>query len=57
LQHAAHSKKFDNHCHALAIYFMFYNWIRRHATVKTTPAIAAGLTDKVMTWEEVIALG
>lgn len=52
----AHSKKFDNHCHALAIYFMFYNWIRKHATVKTTPAIAAGLTDKPMTWEDVVAL-
>lgn len=53
----AHSKKFDNHCHALAIYFMFYNWIRPHASLnKTSPAMAAGLTDRLMTWDEVIAL-
>jgi hypothetical protein len=40
----AFSKKFENHCHALALYFFSYNWIRRHKTLGTTPAIAAGLT-------------
>jgi len=52
----AFSKKFDNHCHALALYFTSYNWIRIHKTLRVTPAMAAGLTDKLMTWEDVVAL-
>jgi IS1 family transposase len=52
----AFSKKVDNHCHALALYFLSYNWIRIHKTLKVTPAMAAGLTDKLMSWEEVVAL-
>jgi IS1 family transposase len=38
----AFSKKFENHCHALAHYFMFYNWVRIHKTLRVTPAMAAG---------------
>jgi IS1 family transposase len=52
----AFSKKFDNHCHALALYFTSYNWIRIHKTLRVTPAMAAGLTDKLMTWEDVVVL-
>ncbi len=43
------SKKFDNHCHALALYFMYYNFVRVHKTLKCSPAMAAGVTDKL--WE------
>ncbi len=50
------SKKFENHCHALAIYFVWYNWIRIHATLRVTPAMAAGLTDKLMDWAEVVQM-
>jgi IS1 family transposase len=39
----AFSKKFENHCHALALYFFWYNWVRNHKTLGVTPAIAAGL--------------
>ncbi len=39
----AFSKKFENHCHALALYFFWYNWIRPHKTLGVTPAMAAGL--------------
>jgi hypothetical protein len=49
-------KKFDNHLHALALYFVSYNWIRIHKALKVTPAMAAGLTDKLMSWEDVVAL-
>ena len=52
----AFSKKFDNHLHALALYFVSYNWIRIHKALRVTPAMAAGLTDKLMSWEDVIAL-
>jgi hypothetical protein len=50
------SKKFENHCHALAIYFTWYNWIRIHKTLKVTPAMAAGLTDKLMDWADVVQM-
>jgi IS1 family transposase len=53
----AFSKKLDNHIHALALYFMSYNWIRIHKTLRVTPAMAAGLiTDKLMSWEDVVTL-
>jgi hypothetical protein len=50
------SKKFENHCHALALYFVFYNWVRIHKTLRVTPAMAAGLTDKLMDWSDVVAM-
>ncbi len=52
----AFSKKYENHCHALALYFVFYNFIRKHATLKTTPAVAAGLVDEVYTMEMIVDL-
>jgi len=52
----AFSKKFENHCHALALYFMWYNWIRKHKAHGTTPAVAAGITDKALTMADVAVL-
>jgi len=52
----AFSKKFENHCHALALYFVWYNWCRLHKAHKITPAMAAGLTDTVMDMSDVVAL-
>jgi IS1 family transposase/transposase-like protein len=42
----AHSKKLVNHQAALALWFAYYNYCRVHMTLKTTPAVAAGLADK-----------
>ena len=42
----AFSKKLANHVHAIALWTVWYNWCRRHATKRTTPAQAAGLTDE-----------
>ena len=42
----AHSKKIENHCYALALYFVWYNFCREHSTVKKTPAMASGLADR-----------
>ena len=39
----AFSKDIENHRYALALYFVWYNWCRFHETLKTTPAMAAGL--------------
>jgi IS1 family transposase len=50
----AHSKKVENHCHALALYFTFYNWIRQHASLRVSPAMAAGLTGTLMNWEDLV---
>jgi len=52
----AHSKKLANHCHALAIYFTWYNWVRIHSAIRVTPAMAAGLTDKLMDWAGIVRL-
>ena len=50
----AFSKKFENHCHALAIYFYWYNWVRVHKTLGVTPAMAAGLADCVMKMDDIV---
>ena len=52
----AFSKKFENHCHALAIYFVWYNWIRLNKTLRVTPAVAAGLTTQTMDWADIVQM-
>ena len=42
----AFSKKRENHEYALALYFLYYNFCRVHATIKTTPAVRRGLRPK-----------
>jgi IS1 family transposase len=49
----AFSKKLDNHIHALALYFAFYNFVRIHKTLKVTPAMAAGISDKLWSMEDI----
>lgn len=45
----AFSKKVENHAHGIAIYFMHYNFVRIHQTLRCTPAMAAGVTGQL--WE------
>ncbi|MFT3731469.1 MAG: DDE-type integrase/transposase/recombinase [Hyphomicrobium sp.] len=52
----AFSKKLASHRHALALYFTFYNWTRIHKTLRVTPAMAAGISDRLWTMEEIIGL-
>lgn len=52
----AFSKKVENHCHALALYFMLYNFVRIHKTLKSTPAMEAGVTDHLWSMEDIVAL-
>ncbi len=40
----AHSKKFENHVASVALYFAHYNFVRRHSTLRVTPAMAAGVS-------------
>ena len=51
----AFSKKLDNLIHALALYFVFYNFTRIHKTLRMSPAMAAGITDRLWSLEDVIA--
>ena len=59
----AFSKKIGNHRHALALHYMYYNFVRKHQTltkqaggIHKTPAMAAGVADHVWTMEEVVGL-
>lgn len=52
----AFSKKVENHAHAVALHFMYYNFGRIHKTLRITPAMAAGVTDHVWSLEEIAAL-
>ena len=51
----AFSKKLDNHIHALALYFAFYNFCRIHKTLRMSPAMAAGITDTLWSLEDIVA--
>lgn len=50
------SKKLENHQHAVALHFTHYNFVRVHQTLRTTPAVACGLSDHVWTVEELVGL-
>jgi len=52
----AFSKRVENHCHQLAVYFVFYNFVRIHKTLRMTPAMAAGIADRLWSMEDVVAL-
>lgn len=52
----AFGKKIENHVYAMAIYFMHYNFVRIHQTLRVTPAMAAGVTDKLWSLEDLAAL-
>ena len=52
----AFSKKIENHCAALAVYFMYYNFARIHQTLRMTPAMAAGVTDRLWDVNDIVAL-
>ena len=45
----AHSKKLENHCASLALYFVYYNFVRINSAVRMAPAMAAGISDRL--WE------
>lgn len=50
------SKKLENHGASVALYMMHYNFGRKHATLGTTPAVAAGIAGHIWSVEEIIGL-
>src|SRR5471032_3262952 len=52
----AFSKKIENHFYALAIYFMHYNYVRIHTSLRVTPAMAAGVAHKLWSMGDVVRI-
>lgn len=50
------SKKLENHLHMLSLYFVHYNFVRIHKTLKCTPAMAAGVSDTLHDMEWIVSL-
>jgi hypothetical protein len=52
----AFSKKIDNHIYARSLYFVFYNFCRVHKSLRVSPAMAAGVADRLWSMEDVVAM-
>ncbi len=53
----AFSKKIENHCHALALYFVWYNFCRQHKSLGgISPAMAAGVSNTLHDMEWIVFL-
>ncbi|HEY1017747.1 MAG TPA: DDE-type integrase/transposase/recombinase [Sediminibacterium sp.] len=52
----AFSKKIENHCYAIALHFVYYNFAKIHTSLSVTPAMQAGLTKKPITIEDIVNL-
>jgi hypothetical protein len=52
----AFSKKMENHMHAMSFYFMVYNFVKIHSSIKTTPAMEAGVTDILWSMEDIVLM-
>ena len=52
----AFSKKLENHCHALALYFFYYNFVRIHTSLKVTPAMQGGITHRLYKLSDILSL-
>jgi IS1 family transposase len=52
----AFSKKVENHIHMVALYTVWYNFVRIHKTLRMSPAMAAGLSPTLWSMENVAAL-
>jgi IS1 family transposase len=50
------SKKVENHAYAVALYFVYYNFVKIHKTLRVTPAMEAGVTNKLMEFSDIVKL-
>jgi hypothetical protein len=50
------SKKVENHSHMVALYSVWYNWMKVHKTLRVTPAMEAGLADRVFDMTDLVEL-
>jgi hypothetical protein len=52
----AFSKKMENHAHAMSLHFLYYNFVRIHKTLRMTPAMAAGVTNRLWEISDIVAV-
>jgi IS1 family transposase len=52
----AFSKKVENHAHAVALHYMYYNFAKVHQTLRVTPAMEAGVSDHAWSIAEIVGL-
>jgi len=52
----AHSKKFENHCHMVALYTVWYNFVRTNSAVRMPPAMAAGIAKSPWEMSDIVKL-
>lgn len=52
----AFSKKVENHAHSVALFAMYYNFVRIHKTLRMTPAMAAGVTEKLWEISDIVSI-
>ena len=52
----AFSKKLEMHAHSVALHFMHYNFVKIHSSLRTTPAQAADVTDRLWEISDLVAL-
>ena len=50
------SKKFENHVHMVALYTVWYNFIRIHKTLKMSPAMAAGVSQSLWSMNDLCSM-
>jgi IS1 family transposase len=50
------SKKVENHANAVALHFAYYNLVKVHKTLRMTPAMAAGVTDRLWEMADLVAV-
>jgi len=52
----AFSKKIENHCYAIALHFVYYNFCKIHKTLRVTPAMEVGLMNDIMEISDIVKL-
>ena len=52
----AFSKKLENHCYAIALHFVYYNFVKIHKTLRVPPAMEAKLIKRIMSIEDIANL-
>ncbi len=50
------SKKVENHAYAVALHMMYYNFVKLHSKLRTSPAMAAGVSNKLWEIGDIVAL-
>jgi len=51
-----HSKKIENHIHAISLHYMYYNFAKIHSTLRCSPAMAAGVSNALWSIDDIVKL-